>query len=798
MKNTNGQKQKKITKKLVVLSIASTMLFTPVASLSMPTKAHAFSFSDLASFAGSGAAGLFGEVLGTVVGAVAGDAVGDLVGDMAGELAGAAIDVAINGNGSGNQKNDTAAPGGASGSGTSSDGSSGGASGNGAGSAAPSAPAKPAIDPRTEAYRDNMAAMLAAQRNIIQVTNVIIDKRPYTLIAGGATKKLNGAVMPINATNPKISFISSNPAVATVDAKGVVKPLAAGTAQIIVISSNGLTDKTTVTVTLPPPVASVKLNKSSLTLTAKGKTGTLTATVAPSTANKNVEWTSSNPAVATVDAKGVVTPIAPGTATITVITVDGNKISTCLVTVKPVPVTGVSLDKKTLDLIADGSTGSLTATVKPTTATNKEVTWSSSNPSVATVNNGVVTPVAAGTAVITVTTADGSKTATCKVTVAPAKTGSKKSGVAPITPGAPSVTNDDTANTVTGMAPGMEYNLDGAGYVAYDAAAFNAIDFSGAHTLLVRVAAEGVNPAGEATTLTFTANPVTPGMSSVTNAVYLQYDFENISGTGVPDISGHSHDGALLNDASVSVGEGYNGGDALQLNGTGYVDIPASTFKGLETFTISMRFKTTTPGALLGYQNFNVGSALPSVSTAQYVPILSVGNNGQLFAMMYVGPVGHGTDKRVISTEAVNDGNWHQVVMTSGDNSIHVYLDGHDIGSASGVPSHFEMIYNQLGANVTAGRSVLDQTTGNWSYFQGLIDDFVVQVPIVTRDDTANTVSGMAAGMEYNLDGAGYVAYEAAAFNAVDFSGAHTLLVRVAAEGTNPASDAITLTFTAN
>jgi uncharacterized protein YjdB len=876
MKNTKRQKQskKQMTKKLVVLSIVSAMLFIPIASLSMPTKAHAFSLSGIASFAGSSAAGLFGEVLGAAVGAVAGDAVGDLIGDIAGELAGAAIDTAINS--SSNQKNDNAAP-----AGESSSGSSGGASGNGAGSATPTtptAPAKPAVDPRTEAYMNSMEAMFAAQRNIVQVSQVIVDKRPYTLIVGGATKKLKGSVMPLNATNQKITYISSNPAVATYDAKGVVTPVAAGTAKLTVISNNGLTDQTIITVIQPPPVASVKLNKSALTLTAKGKTGALTATVAPSTANKKVEWTSSNPAVATVDAKGVVTPVAAGTANITAVTMDGNKISTCLVTVKPVLVTGVSLNKKTLTLTEGGSTGSLTATVKPATATNKDVTWSSSNPSVATVNSGVVTPVAAGTAVITVTTADGSKAATGKVTVvASANVQSKKpvtpgapsvinddtantvTGMAagmeynldgagyvaydaatfnaidfrgvhtllvrvaaerinpagevttltftanPVTPGAPSVTNDDTANTVTGMAAGMEYNLDGVGYVAYDAATFNAIDFRGVHTLLVRVAAEGINPAGEVTTLTFTANPVTPGAPpvtpgapSVTNDVYLRYDFENISGTSVLDVSGHSHDGTLLNDATVSVGVGYNGGNALQLNGTGYLDIPSSTLKGLETFTISMRFKTTKPGALLGYQNFNVGSALPPVATAQYVPILSVGNNGQLYAMMYVGPVGHGTDKRVISTETVNDGNWHQVVMTSADNSIHVYLDGKDIGSALGVPSHFEMIYNQLGANVTTGRNVLDQTTGNWSYFKGLIDDFVVQVPTVTRDDTANTVTGMAAGMEYNLDGAGYVAYDAATFNAIDFRGVHTLLVRVAAEGTNPASDVITLTFTAN
>lgn len=81
-------------------------------------------------------------------------------------------------------------------------------------------------------------------------------------------------------------------------------------------------------------------------------------------------------------------------------------------------VTGVTLDKDTLTLTAGGTTGSLTATVAPDNATNKNVTWSSSNTDVATVDaNGVVTPKAAGTATITVTTEDGNNTATCTVTV---------------------------------------------------------------------------------------------------------------------------------------------------------------------------------------------------------------------------------------------------------------------------------------------------------------------------------------------------------------------------------------------
>lgn len=78
--------------------------------------------------------------------------------------------------------------------------------------------------------------------------------------------------------------------------------------------------------------------------------------------------------------------------------------------------------------------------------------------------------------------------------------------VAATIPAAPAVTNDDSLNTVSGIAAGMEYNLDGAGYTAYDQATFSTLDFSGNHTLLVRVAASGTSLASPDTVLIFTAN----------------------------------------------------------------------------------------------------------------------------------------------------------------------------------------------------------------------------------------------------------------------------------------------------
>lgn len=168
-------------------------------------------------------------------------------------------------------------------------------------------------------------------------------------------------------------------------------------------------------------VTKVELNKTSLTLDV-GKSDTLTATITPSNAtDQNVTWSSDNQNVATVDANGKVTAVAKGSTTITATAADGSgEKATCSVTVKEaaiVPVESVSLDKTSLEL-TEGETAQLNATVLPETATNRNVTWSSNAPGVATVDSsGKVTAVAPGTATITVTTADGGKTATCTVTV---------------------------------------------------------------------------------------------------------------------------------------------------------------------------------------------------------------------------------------------------------------------------------------------------------------------------------------------------------------------------------------------
>jgi uncharacterized protein YjdB len=147
-----------------------------------------------------------------------------------------------------------------------------------------------------------------------------------------------------------------------------------------------------------------------------GNNQKITATVLPEEALlKDLSWSSNNAAVATVDQAGDVTAVGTGTAIITAVSFNGT-VSTCKIVVTQ-PVTGISLNKSNLTL-SNGTTDTLTATVAPENASNKKYTWSSSDETVTKVDqSGKVIAFKTGTAIITATTEDGGKIATCKVTV---------------------------------------------------------------------------------------------------------------------------------------------------------------------------------------------------------------------------------------------------------------------------------------------------------------------------------------------------------------------------------------------
>ena len=259
---------------------------------------------------------------------------------------------------------------------------------------------------------------VTVKAKVVSVTGVTLDKTSLTMTEG-ETQSLTATVTPDNATDKSLSWSSSNNSVATISSDGQVTAVSAGSATITVKTNDG--GKTaTCTVTVKAKVISVtgvSLNTTSLTMT-EGDTQTLTATVSPSNAtDKSVTWSSSNTSVATVSSSGVVTAKSPGTATITVRTNDGGKTATCTVTVKAkvIPVTGISLNTSSMTMKV-GETKALSATVTPSNATDKTVTWISSNTSVATVDsNGKVTAKSAGSTAISAKA--GSFTANCSVTV---------------------------------------------------------------------------------------------------------------------------------------------------------------------------------------------------------------------------------------------------------------------------------------------------------------------------------------------------------------------------------------------
>ena len=238
-------------------------------------------------------------------------------------------------------------------------------------------------------------------------------------IIEGGSAVLSASVSPEAASDRAVAWSSSDRSVATVDKSGTVHGLRPGTATVTA-TAEGKSGTCAVTVKAKAVnVTEVTLDRAELTLT-EGETETLTATVRPDNAdNRKVTWSSDKTEIATVDGAGRVTAVKAGEAVITVTTEDGGKTATCKVTVKAkaVGVTEVTLDRAELTL-TEGETETLTATVRPDNADNRKVTWSSDKTEIATVDGaGRVTAVKAGEAVITVTTEDGGKTATCKVTV---------------------------------------------------------------------------------------------------------------------------------------------------------------------------------------------------------------------------------------------------------------------------------------------------------------------------------------------------------------------------------------------
>lgn len=248
------------------------------------------------------------------------------------------------------------------------------------------------------------------------VSGIKLDQTELELYNGDVAT-LKATILPEDANNKTLSWSSSNPQVATVDANGVVTAIAAGTATITVAATDESGIETTCKVTVLQHVESVTLSRTSGSMYV-GEAKALTATVLPeNAANKTVIWSSSNTAVAMVDQSGLVTAVKAGTAQITATTEEGGLTAVCDVTVNQ-RVTEIALNTTEATLYTKESL-QLAATALPEDATNKTLSWSSADPTIASVDQqGVVSGLSVGTTTITIAAQDGSDvTATCQVTV---------------------------------------------------------------------------------------------------------------------------------------------------------------------------------------------------------------------------------------------------------------------------------------------------------------------------------------------------------------------------------------------
>lgn len=254
---------------------------------------------------------------------------------------------------------------------------------------------------------------ITVEHKYIPVEGLQISTRSLTLVEGDSAA-LIAKVLPANADEQTITWVSWNKSVATVSQTGVVKAVAPGSGSVTA-QAGGKSVTVSVTVTRRAiPVESITLSHSTLTLTA-GAQQLLTATVNPSNADDtNVTWTSSNSAVASVTAIGRVIAKAEGEAVITAAC--GGKTATCTVKVKAkaIPVSGISLSHTELT-VNQGETATLVATVTPENADDKTVTWTSDDSSIATVADGVVTGIAPGS--VRITASANGYVAFCYVTV---------------------------------------------------------------------------------------------------------------------------------------------------------------------------------------------------------------------------------------------------------------------------------------------------------------------------------------------------------------------------------------------
>lgn len=240
---------------------------------------------------------------------------------------------------------------------------------------------------------DNISKEITVTVTAVPVTDIVFDPalpgNPLSLSVGG-TRPLQAKVQPENATDKNLTYSSDNEGVASVDVGGLITAKAVGSAKITIKASNGVSKEVPVTVTTTHiSVTGIVLSpdESGISLV-KGTTRQINAhTIPESATDKNLTYTSNNAGVASVDAGGLITATAVGSAKITIQAADGiTKVITVTVTAAHIPVTSIIFDPplpaQPIELVI-GQVYKFGAKAMPEEATNRKLTFTSSNDSIA-------------------------------------------------------------------------------------------------------------------------------------------------------------------------------------------------------------------------------------------------------------------------------------------------------------------------------------------------------------------------------------------------------------------------------
>lgn len=392
-----------------------------------------------------------------------------------------------------------------------------------------------------------------------------------------------------------------------------------------------------------------------------------------------------------------------------------------------------------------------------------------------------------------------------------------------VAPAAPKVTNNDSTNRVYGMTAKMEYSLDSnPAYVMYNATTFNAINFAGSHTLLVRYAATATASVSLPTTLVFTPNagkakvlftfddgwldtytkafPILKA-AGFKGTVYVCRDIALGTNSGMmrtADILKLYQNGWDIGNHTINhaeIGSGTTPAELAELKRI-YQENQnwiVQQFGARGAFHACYASGNYTPQLIDVLKGLGVMTTRATMEANQPTPVTNVANYYELPCQALESKFASDDEDPVEkASDTIND------AITTGSTVIFMI---HKVETAKTDADDLILTTGDLSSIVNFIKGKADQvsvmTMNEW-YTQASITLQTPAAPAVTRDDATNIVSGLTTGMEYNLDGTGYVAYNPTVFSNLKLTGYHTLLVRQAATSAIPSGLPVVLLFSAD